>query len=340
MAERNGADGERPRLRIAGYVPGHAEPVAGSEPDTGGGGAPAGLPNIADYWPDAPSRRRVTGAPPPPLLPPAEFEPPPEPPGRRGRPAILVGLLAGAVAVGTLFVFRPQDDPPAPQEAAEAPPSAAAPSTAAPSAATPSAAPTTPPAPPLTVGAFDLVNGVTELTVRTADLDGENFQVTTPKNSGLDVDTRFGDGSLKVRARPDGSDKGSGRVDVVLSKDVVWRLRMTGGVRKASFDMGAGTVSDIDLIGGAQRIDITLGNLDGTLPILMAGGVAEWRINTAGEVPVLIAFTSGAGDVSVYGEEKGGVGEGRAITFGDLSDRPGLDIDAEAGLGTMAITRE
>lgn len=354
MVERNGADGERPRLRIAGYVPGHAEPVAGSEPEPGAGGPrgePVNLPNIADYWPDQPSRRRVTGA--PPMPPGTGFDPPPEEPGRRGRPAVLVGLLAGAVAVGTLLLLRPRADEPPPETAAPpvasatvAPPSSApessAPSSAPASSAAASSAPASsaPARPPLTTGRFDLVTGVTELTVRTADLNGENFEVTTPKDSGLDVDTSFADGSLKVSARPDGSEKGSGRVDVLLSKDVVWRLRMTGGVEKASFDMGGGTVSDIDLIGGAQRIDIDLGDLDGTLPILMAGGVNKWRISTSREVPVEIAFTSGAGDVTVYGRQKGGVGEGLTIKAGDIDATPGLDIDAEAGLGSLEIGRD
>ncbi|SDS89821.1 hypothetical protein SAMN04489716_1923 [Actinoplanes derwentensis] len=348
--ESNGADRERPGLRIGGYVPGHAEPVAGSEYEPGDRSQQVNLPNIADYWPDTANRPRNGGTPPDF----ADFgEPPPER-SRRGRTAVVGGLLVGAIAVGTLLLMRPTGDrepqntaapaAPAPSVSALAPSvSASAPvsaSAAAPASASAAPVESTPPAAAITTARFDLVTGVTELNVKTADLDGENFRVTTPKNSGLDVTAAFTGETLKVSAEPDGTVKGSGRVDVLLSKDIVWRLRMTAGVRRASLDMGGGTVSDIDLIGGAQTIDIELGNLDGILPILMAGGVEKWRIITSDEVPVEIAFTSGAGDVKVYGRPKGGVGEGLTVQVGDLAERPGLDIDAEAGLGSLEITRD
>lgn len=345
--ERNGADGERPGLRIGGYVPGHAEPVAGSEfePATGDQNAPVNLPNIADYWPDEkPGRIQFA-------MPAAGFDDPPEERPRRGRPAaVLVGLVAGAIAVGTLLLMRPPDDTASRNTAAPASPVVAEsaeptdPPDASPSAEASGEASgeasSAPPAAVLETGRFDLVSGITELNVRTGDTGGANFTVTTPKNSGLKVTSVFTDGTLKVSAKPAGKAKGSGRVDVLLSRDVVWRLRMTAGVEKALFDMGGGTVSDIDLIGGAQSIDIRLGNLDGTLPILMAGGVKTWRIATAGELPVQVDFTSGAGELNLYGQDKGGIGEGLTVKTGDWDKRPGLDIDAEAGLGSLQIITE
>ncbi|HWS35079.1 MAG TPA: hypothetical protein VN408_20360 [Actinoplanes sp.] len=325
-------------------MPGHAEPVAGSEfePATGDQNAPVNLPNIADYWPDD---RQARGAYPDP----PDFD---GPPPRRGKPAaILVGLVAGAIAVGTLLLMRPQDDTTPQDTAAPAAPVVVESAEAGPEPSSgPSREPSREPSPEITSASpppaalktarFDLVSGITELNVRTGDTGGENFAVTTPKNSGLKVTAAFTGGTLKVTAKPDGTIKGSGRVDVLLSRDTVWRLRMTAGVEKALFDMGGGTVSDIDLIGGAQSIDIRLGNLDGTLPILMAGGVNKWRIATSEELPVQVDFTSGAGELNLYGQDKGGIGEGLTVKTGDWDKRPGLDIDAEAGLGSLVVTQD
>ncbi|MEU8664740.1 hypothetical protein [Actinoplanes philippinensis] len=247
---------------------------------------------------------------------------------------------------GTLLLTRPEDETPTEQLAAPAtaPASAAAPASVEPSGSPTPEPPSPPPAttvpPAITTARFVLTSGVTELDVRTADLGGDAFRVTTPKDSGLDVDADFENGVLSVSAKPDGRKNGSGKVDVRLSKDVVWRLRMGAGVRTASFDMSGGTVSDIDLIGGARTIDIELGRLDRTLPILMAGGVQTWRIRTAGKVPVRVALSSGAGDVTLYGNEKGGVSAGVSVGRGDLDDEPGLDIDAEAGMGSLDISRD
>ncbi|GIF44219.1 hypothetical protein [Actinoplanes xinjiangensis] len=346
MVERN--DGQRPRLRIAGYVSGHAEPVAGPEPasvaeaGTAPRPRPPALPNISDYWPD-----RTRPAP--------EFETPaPGRSRRRKRPVIAAGLLAGLVITGTLLLTRPDDDPDRRDLAAPAAttptttPVTTAPVSIAPSA-TPTAAPTTtrplpPPSPPpaerITAAKFELTTGVSRLDVRTADLDGDDFRVSTPKDSGLDVDADFDDGTLRVSAEPDGRENGSGRIDVLLSEDIVWRLRMVAGVHTASFDMAAGTVGDIDLIGGAQTVEIELGRLDRTLPILMAGGVHTWKIRTSGKVPVKLALSTGAGDVTLYGDEKGGVRAGTTIRKGDLGDEPGLNIDAEAGIGFLDVSRD
>ncbi|MFD1366609.1 hypothetical protein [Actinoplanes sichuanensis] len=338
-------DGQRPRLRIAGYVSGHAEPVDGQEPAPVAEPGPTPrplpmtLPNISDYWPDR-GRRPAPAA-------------PPEPRERhRKRPVITVGLLAGLVITGTLLLTRPDSPPDRQQQELAAPASTTTtqPTTAPVSVAPSTTAPTTPaapaPAPPpdqpekITAARFVLTTGVTRLDVRTADLDGDDFRVTTPKDSGLDVDADFKDGTLSVSAEPDGRENGSGRVDVLLSKDIVWRLRMGAGVHTATFDMNGGTVSDIDLIGGAQTIEIELGRLDRTLPILMAGGVHTWKIRTSEKVPVKVAFTGGAGDVTLYGDEKGGVSGGDTVRKGDLDDEPGLNIDAEAGIGFLDISRD
>ncbi|MFC4065824.1 hypothetical protein [Actinoplanes subglobosus] len=343
MMERN--DGQRPRLRIAGYVSGHAEPVDGQEPVPVAEPGPTPrpmpmrLPNISDYWPDRARR-------------PPEIEP--QEPRNRKRPVLAAGLLAGLVITGTLLLTRPE--PPRDQQELAAPavtttppvaetttvPVSVAPSTAPTTTAPapPPAQTTTPPRPAITAAKFELTSGVTRLDVRTADLNGDNFKVTTPKDSGLDVDADFKDGTLSVSAEPDGTENGSGKIDVLLSEDIVWRLRMGAGVHTASFDMSGGTVSDIDIIGGAQTIEIELGRLDETLPILMAGGVHTWKIRTSEKVPVKLALSSGAGDVTVYGDEKGGVSGGVEIRKGDLDDEPGLNIDAEAGIGFLDISRD
>lgn len=364
MVKRNGANDEpRPELRIAGYVPGHAEPVADpepSEPTPAPRDLPPALPNISDYWPDTPRRQRA--------------EPPPVPmetmvtDRRARRPAVMATLLAVAVAAGAFLLSRPltsTDSRPvaaAPTTATATVPATEAPASVAPANVAPSATPTTaatpstpvppaltaptaeapapPPKPPaVTEARFELVTGVTELIVRTADLDGAPFRVTTPKDSGLDVDAAFTGGTLRVRADPDGAASGSGRVDVLLSSKVVWRLRMGAGVHAASFDMGGGTVREIDLIGGAQAVDLELGRLDETLPILMGGGIHTWRIRTSERVPVKVALGSGTGALTVYGDERGGISGGETVRDGDLGDRPGLDIDAEAGVGSLKISR-
>jgi hypothetical protein len=338
--ERAAPDDEAPRLRIARYLDRPQEQVNPATPGKT-------WPNISDYWPDAPHRQRDAGwrA----FLPDGpEHTLPGGPPARRWRqrPAVLTGLLALAVICGSVLLARPVTDadlkrnraapvleqseaviPLLPSPPASTTPgpvvttttpvkTSAAHSTAPPAKATPAK------------GSFELVTGVGDLAVRTADLGGEDFAVSGP------ADGTFAGGVLRVSA----TSGGSGPVTVQLSDRRVWQLRVDAGTRSVTLDLGSGTVRGIDLAGGAERIDITLGRLDRTVPIRMAVGVSTWRIRTATKVPVRVVAGKGAGDVVLYGQHSGGVGAGATLRSGDLDDAPGLDIDATGGLGNLEVT--
>ncbi|RAK43033.1 hypothetical protein B0I29_101163 [Actinoplanes lutulentus] len=358
---------DEPSLRIAGYVPGHAE--GSMDPQTAG----INWPDIGDYWPDAPQRRMSAAEarksaerqaasrilPPALPLPPSPVSSPPANPDRR-RPALLIGVLALLIVGGTALAVRPlarQDEQQHARIPAAAPPlivpSTVAPTAAVPVEPAPSVVPsapvssrpartTTAPAPPappsIDAARFELTTGVTELTVRLTSLDDANFRVSTPDDSGLDVETSFEDDVLSVSTTSTGS--GSGKLKVLLSDRIVWHLRMSAGVHQATFDTSAGTVSRVDLDGGAQQIDVALGRLADTVPIRMTGGVHTWRITTAAKVPARIRVGSGAGDVAVYGRHEGGVGAGVTVRSGDLDDRAGLDIDAQAGMHSLEISKD
>lgn len=299
-------------------------------------------PNISDYWPDAEPRHRSTetGTSWQDLVPtqPSRRGRPPaaapvESPGRSMQRPVLTALLAMLVTGGTVLLARPLADSEM-RQAAPAP-TTASPAATLPAVVLPAPEPSTttppPPAPPPSpvrtarVARFELVSGVTELSVRAADLDGRDFLVTSGRAT-------FDDGVL----RADGD--GSGPVVLQLSNRITWHLRMSAGVKQATFDMSAGKVSRIDLDGGAERIDVSLGRLTGTVPIRMTGGAGSWHIRTTGRVPMRIAVRNGAGDVAVYGRHEGGTAAGAVIRSGDLDEAPGLNINATAGFGTLEIT--
>ncbi|MFI1991857.1 hypothetical protein [Actinoplanes sp. NPDC020271] len=326
------------RLRIARYLDSPPPSATPREPGIQ-------LPDIADYWPDAPHRQRALGWR---GLLPHDSEPLPldEQPARRWRqrPVVLTGVLALVVIGGSVVLARPLADtdverhearpvPVVPAESTqvviplEPSPSPSVTPTTAFTTTPVKASPTTPPAPPQ--GGFELVTGVGDLVVRTAALDGEEFRVSGP-GAGT-----FSGGVLRLSAKADG---GSGPVEVRLSAARVWQLRVGAGTTSVTLDLGAGTVSRIDLDGGAERIDIVLGEPATTLPIRMSGGVSTWRIRTATQVPVRVQVGNGAGDVVLYGQHSGGVGAGTTLRSGDLADSPGLNVTAAGGLGSLEIT--
>lgn len=345
-------EGQRsPALRIGGYVTTRRaarhrapEPV---EPEVR-------LPRIADYWPDAPHRQRNSWEgflPLPPNVPslpmaPGDFRPVSR--VDRRWPIVLTGVLALSVVAGTMLLARPLAESEIRQQRAALPPPTVAIEpqvTVAPMppplllSPTPSVSvsPTPTASPDVRSARLEFVTGVTDLSVRIADLGDLPFEVGSPDGSEVVATTTFADGVLRVeidRAGPGGA------VEVRLSDRIVWGLQLSAGVRSARFDTTAGTVSRIDLDGGAESFNLVLGRLSGVVPVRMTGGVSNWRIRTDVRVPARVTLEEGAGNVVLYGDENGGTAPGTVVRSGDLGSGPGLEVDAVAGVGHLEISSD
>jgi hypothetical protein len=318
-------------------------------------------PNIADYWPDAPQR----------MGPPADLHEdpaaaptrigaplheqlvravPPDRPGgvrigrRRLRPllgaAVAVLLLLGGGAVAYRKVADRNSaagpDPVGVPAVTTAPPAAGSPApivvapTPRPSASAKSSAPAV--AGPAT-GTFWLVDDVSEITVSTARVSGGIARVGVPDGSDAvpRASTKGNTIRLAVGSRHRGRDT---RIVVQLDSRISWAIRLGGGARQMTLNLGGATLRSVAFEGGAARIDLTLPRLVRTLPIRMSGGVHQWRIGTEGKVAVGLVARKGAGKVVLYGRNHGGLRHGERVSVNGGS---GIDVDAIAGFGTLTV---
>jgi hypothetical protein len=315
------------------------------------------LPDISEYWPDAPQRlgppadhyelpgteptRTGQGltpdAYPGSARPTLELHLHPRPRSRFRRTALLVTALLAITGVGAWSLLRdkgeetrlPSFQPPAalaPGDAGNAPVEIGEPSPSTP-AVVPDAA------------TFELVDGTTEVNVTIGTVPSGWFRVTTPDGSGVEPRAELDGDTVKVFVKGTGPE-GSARVDVLLSEDVTWSIRMRGGARVADFDLTRGKLDRIDLIGGTARLNLALPRTRTALPVLMGGGVNTWRISTDGEVPVRAVFRKGAGSVTLFGDRDKGVPTGATVSSGGDGDGAGngVDLTAESGVGTLTVT--
>ncbi|GAA1653273.1 hypothetical protein [Actinoplanes couchii] len=332
---------QRAELRIAGYIKPVPRHAAHEER------ARIAWPDIAEYWPDSPTA----------LLPPnAHSVAHEDPDDQRNRswvrgPVVLTGMTALLVVFGTVLLARPlanseiaarpvaaptgpiQLDPipvasPSPSFSFSLPPAAASPSLSpSPSASTAPAAPKR--------ARFEFVSGVTVLSVRIMDLDGDSYRVTSPDGAAVDAETTFSGGVLRV----DVKSTDSGTVEVALSRETVWHLSLGAGVKTLNFDSTEGTVSRIDLDGGAESMNLFLGKLAGVVPVRMTGGVGSWAIHTVVRIPTRVYVRAGAGNVTLYGKASGGTAPGAVLGNDDLGKGPALDIEATGGMGSLEVKR-
>jgi hypothetical protein len=326
---------------------------------------PGGWPSIADYWPDAPQR----GGPPAdvredPAAAPTRIGAAGQEPAVRaavlGRPAAprtarRTGRALGGAGLAVLLLLgggfiayrkvaqesRPEGAPPAarPSVAVPAVPSGAmGPVTLLPEPSPSSPARTTPseharkqvPARP-DKGTFTLVDDVSDITIRTARLDSGIVQVTAPDGSDAAPRTTVDGGAVRLRV-----DRRGRNADLVVRLDdrVSWAVRLGGGARSVTVDLGGADVRSVAFEGGAARIDLTLPRLDDTLPIALSGGVNRWRITTQGRVAVQVVARRGAGDVVLYGRDRGGLDRGDRVR---ADGRDGIDVTATAGFGSLRV---
>jgi hypothetical protein len=186
-------------------------------------------------------------------------------------------------------------------------------------------------------GAFDLVEGVAAVRLRTADIGADRYRVSTPAGSRVRPRVVEQDGRLKLYL--DGADHGTGGVDIVLAERVQWALRIGGGVDLSTIDLSGARLAAVDLAGNATRIDLTLPRPDGTLTVRMSGGVTSFTVRSALRVPVRVRIGSGAGEVILDGETHSGVAAGALFTparWADAVDR--VDVDAAAGMAALTVS--
>ena len=250
----------------------------------------------------------------------------PPPPGRRW----LVGAGIAAVALlltgTTVVVLSRGGDPSDAGPAGWSPPIAAA---VAPASHTATAALNG-----RTSAGFDLVDGAKRVTVRAGDLGDTLYRVTTPE-AGAAM-PRVDDQGGRVRLSLVGG--GAQAVDITLNAAVLWDLRVVGGAELSTIDLSAGRVGGVDLTGGASRIALTLPPPDGTLSVRMSGGVSLFDVLASGQTPVRVRVGSGAGQVTLNGQNHAGVSAGQTFTpadWGDAVDR--IDVDAAAGMTAMTV---
>jgi hypothetical protein len=248
---------------------------------------------------------------------------------RSRRPALLaIAAFAGLAGLIAAFLLVPRGEP-APSAAAAAP-------TTASTTRSPTGGPLTGARNGLETAAFDIVDSATLVEVGVADLGDDLYRVSTAANSGLTPSAEQSGGAVRLRLRSDGHG-GSAAVTVQLSSAVRWTLRLDGGTARSRLDLTGADLAALDLNGGASRVDLTLPDPDGLLPVRMTGGVDQLRVTLAGTTPVRVRVQSGAGQVTLDGTTHKGIAPGRSFTTGDWSGTAGIDLLAVAGLSTLTV---
>lgn len=336
MAQPPAASPQSSEIRVPNWLPDPpqrgdrgpvtlAEPVPGKADQAAAGGEPP-ADETADNTPPVPE---ADEAPTDPGSAGASWEPPavplvsgPRP--RRRWPWVAAALVVAGLSMAIVAAFLPGSGGPAPSGGTDPQPGERLVSE---------------PLAGREQATFVLLSGATSVTVRADDLGDQLFEATTPEGGAhLPVATVAGD---EVRLElVDSGEPGSSSVDIRLSTAVQWRVGIHAGAAQQSIDLGDGQVTEVELAGGASRIELTLPPPQGTTTVRLAEGVGQWLVHQVGEAPVRVRVGSGAGSVTLDGVEETGIAPGTELAPEDWEVATArVDLDAAAGMSSLVVER-
>lgn len=130
---------------------------------------------------------------------------------------------------------------------------------------------------------------------------------------------------------------GPAALTVLLDRRVSWRVRLSGGAVTEVLDLRGGRLAGIDLTAGATRIELSLPEPRGVVPVRMAGGATDFTVHLPPGVATAVRVGGGAATVVVDGVRRSNLPGGTSVASSDAADR--YEIDAAAGVSTLVVDR-
>src|SRR4051812_16031924 len=190
-----------------------------------------------------------------------------------------------------------------------------------------------------TAATFTLVSGADVVRVRVVDVGADLVRMATAADSKVAPAVDVQDDTVVATLNQTGQ-AGPAVVDVLLSDDLAWNVRLAGGAADEAVDLNGGPGGNVDLEAGAARAEVALPAGSGTQRITMSGGAGQLVVRLGGSAPVRVAANGGAGSVVVDGQQHVGVSGGSVWTpDGWEQAQTRYDVDATAGVSALTVER-
>jgi hypothetical protein len=184
----------------------------------------------------------------------------------------------------------------------------------------------------LTVG-----SAAASIEVRTTDLPGVLYRVSTPADSGLSPRVTGSGGFVRVLLAPTGDD-GPDRVEILLNRWVRWHLRLTAGAGEQHLELGTARLSGIELGAGAGLVTMRLPRTRQVVPIWLTGPVGTTEIVVPAGAPVRVRLRRGASAVTLPWTVRAAVRAGTVLIPQAWAGSPGRYLlDARGTMGTLTV---
>jgi hypothetical protein len=187
-----------------------------------------------------------------------------------------------------------------------------------------------------TTASFEMVAASSQVTVKAEDLGGDLYKITTADDSGMVPSPAVSADRVQLLLTPKGAGT-SGDVTIILSTKVRWALRFSGGSDEQVIDMTGGNVSEVNLVGGARRVELTLPKPAGTVPVQVTGALDELALNSPGDAPVRVKVEAGAKTVAAGTRTLRDLQPGSTLTPKDWQVKDRYDVTAKSWVTLLSV---
>jgi DNA-binding MarR family transcriptional regulator len=127
------------------------------------------------------------------------------------------------------------------------------------------------------------------------------------------------------------------RADVSLNASLPWDIEVVGGAGKLQGKLGSLDVRSFSLTGGVDRFRLTLGPPRGVVPIRFTRGANSIRVERPAGAPIRLALRGGAGRIDFDEQRLGGTGDTVIETPGASAAPDRYEVEIEGGAGKITI---
>lgn len=126
-------------------------------------------------------------------------------------------------------------------------------------------------------------------------------------------------------------------LDLQVNPKVTWRVEANSGAADGSFDLTGARVSAIELNAGASRIELTLGEPAGTVPVEITGGALTVKLHRPPDVAVSAHVSGGAVTLDADNRHFRGIGgqEWKSDGYDQASNR--YQVEVNGGACTVTV---
>jgi DNA-binding MarR family transcriptional regulator len=128
------------------------------------------------------------------------------------------------------------------------------------------------------------------------------------------------------------------KADVSLNATIPWDIEIQGGANRVDGDLASLDVRSFTMHGGAERLDLSFGRPAGVVPIRINGGVNGLTIQRPAGVPIQLRIDGGAGGIAFDRQKLGSVGGKTLLETSNASAAPDrYSIELNGGTSRIVV---